>query len=690
MKIDIISVLYRSEKWLKGYLDAIEKSEYPLADLNLILVDNDPSSGSEALINNHPLLSKLNSYQLIKNTTNTGFGVANNQGVKAGSSPYVFFLNIDTALTPSALAELKSVAEHSAPEVAAWELRQFPYEHPKVYHPVTQYVSWASAAALVVKREVFENTGWFDERIFMYAEDVDLSWSIRSAGYQIRYCPKSVVYHFTYADADEVKPTQFYYSIYNNLMLRYKYGSLTDILEGYRLIRSIKNSRNPVFPDQRKKLDEMLKGSVSRGLNFRSGRKKNNPGLFKPTFMGLDYELTRKGAFYVNKPWWEFPARPKVSVIVRTHKRPLVMEQALISLLHQTYPNIEVVVVEDGENTAQHIAEKYVDTGKVKYYHTGINKGRSYAGNLGMTKATGTYLCFLDDDDLVYADHIESIMAEMLRGNYHMVHAPAFCVKTEMISTNPYVYKEFGYETKHDYAGGKEELLNNNLFPIQAVLFEKKLFDELGGFDETIDYLEDWALWLKYAFGSEIGYIDKVTSLYRVPASSKQYKTRLSQLLSTRNYVLEKYAHNYKREQIELEIAIDHLKTLRQIKAGRVLSHIDLLIFGYDCISLNGWAVVDGKDNPDKIYLRISINNNTYHVKMIFDNRTDIQRKFGSDSRKLGFKADIPIPGIKGNIVPFSLLFVKGDEFYERHINWWSVHKIRVMSLIRKYLNYFL
>ena len=63
----------------------------------------------------------------------------------------------------------------------------FPYEHPKIYDPVTQEAQWSSGAAFAIRCEVYERLGGFDEKIFMYGEDVDLSWRLRSFGYKIRY-----------------------------------------------------------------------------------------------------------------------------------------------------------------------------------------------------------------------------------------------------------------------------------------------------------------------------------------------------------------------------------------------------------------------------------------------------------------------------------------------------------------------
>ncbi|MES2779613.1 MAG: glycosyltransferase, partial [Bacteroidota bacterium] len=119
MKFDIITILYNSEKWLQGYLDAILHSDCNLADLNLILIDNKPGMAYTETIDQHPLIQKLGSFKLIHNTENVGFGIANNQGAKLGAAPYVFFLNIDTELTPTALSELKAGIQQSLPEVGA-------------------------------------------------------------------------------------------------------------------------------------------------------------------------------------------------------------------------------------------------------------------------------------------------------------------------------------------------------------------------------------------------------------------------------------------------------------------------------------------------------------------------------------------------------------------------------------------
>ena len=94
------------------------------------------------------------------------------------------------------------------------------------------------------------------------------------------------------------------------------------------------------------------------------------------------------------------------SVIIPTHNRAALLRKAVQSVADQTMGNWEVIIVDDGstDNTKEVIKE-FQDS-KIHYYHQ-ENKERSAARNLGIEKATGLYVCFLDDDDYFLANHLE-------------------------------------------------------------------------------------------------------------------------------------------------------------------------------------------------------------------------------------------------------------------------------------------
>lgn len=156
INFDIILISYNSEKWISKCLSSLEKVKYPLNNVHITIVDNNSTDNSIELIKNYPNRNLFGTYQFHFLDKNLGFGKANNYAVKRTEQNYIFFLNIDTEVVEDSLTKLSNAIERSDEEVALWECRQFPYEHPKVYNPVTLEVSWASAAACVVRRDYFE------------------------------------------------------------------------------------------------------------------------------------------------------------------------------------------------------------------------------------------------------------------------------------------------------------------------------------------------------------------------------------------------------------------------------------------------------------------------------------------------------------------------------------------------------
>jgi hypothetical protein len=66
----------------------------------------------------------------------------------------------------------------------------------------------------------------------------------------------------------------------------------------------------------------------------------------------------------------------------------------------------------------------------------------------------------------------------------------------------------------------------HNFIPIQAVVFRRELYDCYGGFDESLDYLEDWNLWTRYSQAGDFLLIEKTTSMFRVPYDLAEKATR--------------------------------------------------------------------------------------------------------------------------------------------------------------------
>ena len=195
------------------------------------------------------------------------------------------------------------------------------------------------------------------------------------------------------------------------------------------------------------------------------------------------------------------------------------------SIAAQTYECIELVVVEDGGNSAQTTIEDYQKNGffKKTTYLPQKKVGRCVAGNLALAAATGDLVCFLDDDDLFYSDHIEVLVAEWMKNpELGAVYGLAFQIKTEISSHEPWVYRDLEHSVIYRQSFSRVLIWHHNYLPIQTVLFRRGLYVKYGGFDEELDNLEDWNLWVRYSLHHDFLMIPKVTSLYRVPSVSTQ------------------------------------------------------------------------------------------------------------------------------------------------------------------------
>jgi len=202
-------------------------------DVNQVVVaDNGSKDGSE--------LALLEAYPAVRwapTGSNLGYGSAANIGAKLLSSPYLLVCNPDVTVRPGAIGALRRLLE-SRPEVAVagprilngdgtlypsarrfpgmleafvhgiigqfWQRNPFSkrYRMTEWDHAVRRDVDWVSGSCFLVRRTAWDAVGGFDERYFMYLEDVDLCWRLRQAGWAVTYEPEAEVVHVQGVSAD--------------------------------------------------------------------------------------------------------------------------------------------------------------------------------------------------------------------------------------------------------------------------------------------------------------------------------------------------------------------------------------------------------------------------------------------------------------------------------------------------------
>jgi N-acetylglucosaminyl-diphospho-decaprenol L-rhamnosyltransferase len=200
MSIGFVVVTFNSAAVLGDCLSAIP------AGREIVVVDNCSQDQSVAV-------AKSFAVQILANPKNLGFGAACNLGARRLSAPYVFFLNPDAVLEKDALFELEQAIEKFpdaggfAPAVKicgesrSFRNKSYIQDQGRRYMPDSQApagyadVDFIDGAALVCNRDLFLTLGGFDENLFLYYEDDDLSYRIRSHNKRLVYVPFSAVTH---------------------------------------------------------------------------------------------------------------------------------------------------------------------------------------------------------------------------------------------------------------------------------------------------------------------------------------------------------------------------------------------------------------------------------------------------------------------------------------------------------------
>jgi GT2 family glycosyltransferase len=217
-KLSIIIVNWNTRVLLMECLDSIKKNQ-PLFAYETIVVDNASGDDSAATIKN-----EYPGIRVIENQANCGFAAANNQGAQAAAAPLLLFLNPDTLVHPNTLAGAVSfMKQHPAAGVMGCrtlngngslqatafafpgKLRIFAYvsglnrffklsrftDHSTLCTP-----DYVQGSFLIIRKEIFEKCGGFDESFFLYAEETDLCLRVKASGALIYYYPDVSITHY--------------------------------------------------------------------------------------------------------------------------------------------------------------------------------------------------------------------------------------------------------------------------------------------------------------------------------------------------------------------------------------------------------------------------------------------------------------------------------------------------------------
>ncbi|SDS08872.1 Glycosyl transferase family 2 [Paenibacillaceae bacterium GAS479] len=198
---------------------------------------------------------------------------------------------------------------------------------------------------------------------------------------------------------------------------------------------------------------------------------------------------------------------PNVTVVIPFYNCPYI-SQAIKSVLDQSYPNIEIIVVDDGSTKNQHLLDPY--RSNIVYLRK-TNGGTASALNLGMQCATGRYVAWLSSDDMFTRDKIlnqvsfmEEKQAQFSFTDFHTINEYSHI--THHFSTAKFPTEKAFITAMLDYC------------PVNGctVMMLRHLIEAVGWFNASLPYTHDYDLWVRIAMnGVGMHYLNEPLTLYR-------------------------------------------------------------------------------------------------------------------------------------------------------------------------------
>jgi glycosyltransferase involved in cell wall biosynthesis len=232
---------------------------------------------------------------------------------------------------------------------------------------------------------------------------------------------------------------------------------------------------------------------------------------------------------------------PRVSVIVPTYNRPEKLVEALKSILNQTYQNFEVIVVNDCGTDVGSLISFLDEKHQITYLRHDRNRDRSAARNSGIRLARGKYIGYLDDDDVFYPDHLETLVSFLETTGYKVAYSDAYRVH-QVKENGRDISKEKDQPYSRDF--DRDQILINNFIPTLCLMHERSCLDEVGTFDEGLATHEDWDLWIRLSRRYHFGHIKKLTCEFswRTDGTSTTSQKQ-SDFLRTMQIIYARYCH---------------------------------------------------------------------------------------------------------------------------------------------------
>ncbi|MBI1746643.1 MAG: glycosyltransferase [Acidobacteria bacterium] len=237
----------------------------------------------------------------------------------------------------------------------------------------------------------------------------------------------------------------------------------------------------------------------------------------------------------------EAPYECMVSVIIPTYNRPEMLVETIKSVLNQSYRDFEIIVVNDAGSDVSDVVEFLDRENRITYLRHSRNRGLAAARNSGIKLARGKYLAYLDDDDVFYSNHLETLVSFLEVNPGRAAYVDALSATQVWQNTS---YQTVAREIVYSSEFSSDVMLTRNFIPVLCVMHEKACLDAVGLFDESLEVHEDWDMWIRIGLQFGMTHIKTVTAEFRKRMDGSNATTSINKqlaFLQTADRIYEKY-----------------------------------------------------------------------------------------------------------------------------------------------------
>lgn len=260
---------------------------------------------------------------------------------------------------------------------------------------------------------------------------------------------------------------------------------------------------------------------------------------------------------------------PQVSVIIPTYKRAHLLPRAILSVLNQTFEDFELLVVDDGsvDDTRQVVARFQEQDLRVGYIWKESSGGAASPRNVGIRRARGEYIAFLDDDDEWMPEKIEKQVALFARSTKENLA----CVGCSFLNINVNNGRVAAV-----HAPGRGNILRKLLeecFLLPSVaLLKREVFNEVGLFDENTVPAEDQDMWIRLAQKYHFDFVNEPLCKRYIHGENISDTFRYVGLIRRLEYIIEKHRSCYDNHPIAYSKKLRYFGTLSLVGGNMQLA----------------------------------------------------------------------------------------------------------------------